>query len=613
MSTFKLTFPGWAIHAPRARRRLRGRHGRAVACGRLRHAAALCAGLDRRRMPRSCCPTARRSIRPISGRASRRAMPTAWPACATSRRCSRSASRRRERPNGQVVLRLERLPDPATDPEIDLLLLVGDRMSLSLGEYRVNLHGGHREFSGSPGRRPPRRKPAAREQRGDSRTRRERNSQCGDHRARVPAATRIDQCLAQRADAPAAQRRQSIALPRCALRIDAWARAWSQRDMDAYVGAYTPDFAGRGRTACRSNAWVEQRRDAHHVRSRSISVEIDRPELRRPRRQGVATFTQRYRGDTIHRDQPQAARAGAWRQRVADPGGGRIAVSDDDRIDSGQPAPKPSPRPTPGRSRTPVRSRWLLLIAGAVSWRRRHSSGRKRADCVARLPSLPHWLRPMRRRRQSRPFRRIPPPRFRPTRVSSTRWCRCWPAARICSLRRRACPSSPDARLLRIYGLIATSQASAGARGSPAAGPGPAELRTGAARLCRPAGCARFAHRWLRRGHRSRCVPMPASACANWSPRRARASSPAAGIARRPARCRPSSSASIRRCDMRSRSTSRSRDSMSSKIPPSGLVLKQRLLQLGRQARAGQAGRRRSAHAGRRLFRHRAHPRRAAA
>ena len=49
-------------------------------------------------------------------------------------------------PGGQVVLRLDRLPAPGDVPEIDLLLLVGDRMSLALGEYRVNLRGASREF-----------------------------------------------------------------------------------------------------------------------------------------------------------------------------------------------------------------------------------------------------------------------------------------------------------------------------------------------------------------------------------------------------------------------------------------------------------------------------------
>jgi ketosteroid isomerase-like protein len=208
-------------------------------------------------------------------------------------------------PNGQVVLRLERLPDPATSPEVDLLLLVGDRMSLSLGEYRVNLTSGNREFAAAPagarlaGSPPP-----------TSNVATAAPVMSGTANS-VPTAPMSAQRGASISAAPMAQTPQqqqqpqqqqrsgaSASLAEARAAIDAWARAWSQRNVDAYVAAYTPDFSGRGGRSMSRNAWVEQRRD-RIMSKQSISVEIDRPELVARGDKVVATFTQRYRGDNL--------------------------------------------------------------------------------------------------------------------------------------------------------------------------------------------------------------------------------------------------------------------------------------------------------------------------
>ncbi len=67
--------------------------------------------------------------------------------------------------------------------------------------------------------------------------------------------------------------------------------------MDAYVAAYTPDFAGRDKNASHSD-WVEQRR-ARIMPRKKISVEIDKPQFVARGDKIVATFTQRYRGDAF--------------------------------------------------------------------------------------------------------------------------------------------------------------------------------------------------------------------------------------------------------------------------------------------------------------------------
>lgn len=182
-------------------------------------------------------------------------------------------------PGGQVVLRLDRLPAPGDVPEIDLLLLVGDRMSLALGEYRVNLRGASREFAAAPP-----------------------GSRLGGPAVVPPTAATspVTSSPSVAVDTPPATR--PVAGPDAALAeveaaIEAWARAWSRRDVDAYLAAYTPDYAGRGAGGSRE-AWMSQRRVRILARQR-IAVDITKPSLSMKDGTVVATFTQNYRGDGL--------------------------------------------------------------------------------------------------------------------------------------------------------------------------------------------------------------------------------------------------------------------------------------------------------------------------
>ena len=189
--------------------------------------------------------------------------------------------------NGEVLLRLDRLPPPSEQTEIDLLLLVGDRMSLALGEYRVSLLGNSREFAAEPpGARlakasPPAPAPAA----GVS------TSPVSSSPATATTTTPLQSAAATRAA------ELEAAFPAVADAIDAWASAWSRRDMDAYFAAYVPDYAGPGRNASRS-AWMQQRRSRILPR-RSIKVEVSRLQFSTRGDQVVATFDQFYQGDAL--------------------------------------------------------------------------------------------------------------------------------------------------------------------------------------------------------------------------------------------------------------------------------------------------------------------------
>ncbi|GAP35666.1 L,D-transpeptidase Cds6 family protein [Piscinibacter sakaiensis] len=199
-------------------------------------------------------------------------------------------------PAGQVVLRLERLPAPGELPEIDLLLLAGDRMSLALGEYRVDLRSGGREFAvAPPGSRlaaaqtltPATPAPAGV-------TTSPVTSSAPTSVATAPLPRPSPPPPAPPAPSPAATA-VDLEAGEIQAAIDAWAAAWSARDMDGYLAAYTPQYAGRLGSR---RAWEEQRR-SRILSKKKISVDLDPPQLVARGDTVVATFQQRYRGDEV--------------------------------------------------------------------------------------------------------------------------------------------------------------------------------------------------------------------------------------------------------------------------------------------------------------------------
>ncbi len=199
---------------------------------------------------------------------------------------------------GRVVLMVEGLP--ADTPKLDLLLTVSDRASLTIAEYRIDADSGHTEF------------PAARagsslaaQQRAGSAAAGESNKAAdppktaeGPKPATVaaaasatpapPAAANV--ALKEPASAPAADPR-----PQLATAVQAWAKAWSSKDVKAYVGSYAPGFVSADRSLSYED-WVEQRRERIEKR-KQIDVRVEGLEFEPKGSDWIASFTQHYRGD----------------------------------------------------------------------------------------------------------------------------------------------------------------------------------------------------------------------------------------------------------------------------------------------------------------------------
>lgn len=76
----------------------------------------------------------------------------------------------------------------------------------------------------------------------------------------------------------------------------AWAKAWSNKNMEAYLKAYSPDFAPAGKQT--RAAWQKERRD-RIVGKKSISVTLSDLDIRVDGEQAVASFRQAYKADSL--------------------------------------------------------------------------------------------------------------------------------------------------------------------------------------------------------------------------------------------------------------------------------------------------------------------------
>ena len=79
--------------------------------------------------------------------------------------------------------------------------------------------------------------------------------------------------------------------------VQRWARAWAQREVDAYAAAYEPDFKGTAGAGSHA-AWIAQRRE-RILSKRMIEVELSDLKIDLRGSQAEVRFTQRYRGDEL--------------------------------------------------------------------------------------------------------------------------------------------------------------------------------------------------------------------------------------------------------------------------------------------------------------------------
>jgi hypothetical protein len=108
------------------------------------------------------------------------------------------------------------------------------------------------------------------------------------------------------ADSPAAARVAPPSAPASAksdrmeavrLAVRGWADAWSRRDVDAYVAAYVPGYAGRIPGVPRAD-WIEQRRK-QIVRYRTIEITLSNLRMTSQGDAVVAEFDQTRRADRV--------------------------------------------------------------------------------------------------------------------------------------------------------------------------------------------------------------------------------------------------------------------------------------------------------------------------
>lgn len=161
--------------------------------------------------------------------------------------------------DGRVQLRLDRLP--ADRAKLDLLLSLSNRRAMTLVGYRVDGRQASASFVPI-------------------------GAGAGSDLAAAVSASPSQPAAAATADDPQA-------LARAAL--EAWAQAWSRRDVEAYFAAYAPGFAGRKGHASRE-AWMAERRERILSRQ-SISVTVSAIEARQQDGQIEVRFEQRYRSD----------------------------------------------------------------------------------------------------------------------------------------------------------------------------------------------------------------------------------------------------------------------------------------------------------------------------
>lgn len=162
-----------------------------------------------------------------------------------------------------TVLRLDHLPPNV--PALDLLMVVSHRTSLSLAQYRLDLRPDSHDVGPSP---------------------------LGTHYAAAPTVTTVAKPTRPLPASPAGDDPALVAARTAVL---AWAQAWSQRQVDTYINAYTPDYAGAKAKGNRPS-WVKQRRS--HIEARkTISVELKNMALTRQDDTVTVTFEQRYRSD----------------------------------------------------------------------------------------------------------------------------------------------------------------------------------------------------------------------------------------------------------------------------------------------------------------------------
>lgn len=178
---------------------------------------------------------------------------------------------------GRATLRLERLPpNPAA---LDLLIVASNYAELTLTEYRIDPRLGTHDVAPSPVGT--------------------RHAALARAASTASATSAANSALAANAgkQPPAVGGAQSLqdAQSQARAALLAWAQAWSERDVAAYLAAYATNFAGNPALASHQ-AWADQRRARIEARTR-IQVDLKNLVLTRRGDTVTATFVQKFSSD----------------------------------------------------------------------------------------------------------------------------------------------------------------------------------------------------------------------------------------------------------------------------------------------------------------------------
>ena len=188
--------------------------------------------------------------------------------------------------DGRLTLLLKPMPSPADGKPLDIVLIAFQGTTLHSRRYRVDPRSLGTEFAATdPTVETPRAKAAV------------VATAPNPHDTAPLAATNTAAPVAEPAEANAGANANAPGRTEVAQAVQRWARAWAQREVDAYAAAYEPDFKGMAGAGSHA-AWLAQRRE-RILSKRKIEVELSDVKIDLRGSQAEVRFTQRYRGDEL--------------------------------------------------------------------------------------------------------------------------------------------------------------------------------------------------------------------------------------------------------------------------------------------------------------------------
>ena len=184
--------------------------------------------------------------------------------------------------DGRLTLLLKPMPSPADGKPLDIVLIAFQGTTFHSRRYRVDPRSLGTEFAATD--------PTVELQRAKAAI---VATAPKPHDTALVAAASNAAAVAEPAEANAnAPGRTEVAEA-----VQRWARAWAQREVDAYAAAYEPDFKGTAGAGSHA-AWIAQRRE-RILSKRMIEVELSDLKIDLRGSQAEVRFTQRYRGDEL--------------------------------------------------------------------------------------------------------------------------------------------------------------------------------------------------------------------------------------------------------------------------------------------------------------------------